>query len=54
MVPLKKMMKVELKRSVKEIQEDINLEIGILKLRLDLLEEKIQTTSSKPSDKFEG
>lgn len=50
---LEKMMKAELKKSVKEIRENIDLEIGILKSRLDSLEEKIQTTSSKPSDKFD-
>lgn len=53
MVPLEKIMKAELKKSVKEIQENIDLEIGILKSRLDSLEEKIQTTCSKPSDKFD-
>ena len=50
---LEKMMKVKLKKSVKEIRENIDLEIGILKSWVDSLEEKIQTTSSKPADKFD-
>ena len=51
---LEKIMKAELKKSVKEIRQNIDLEIGILKSPLDSFEGKIQTTRSKPSDKFDA
>lgn len=45
-------MKAELKKSVREIREGVDLEICILKSRRDSLEEKIQTTGSKLSNNF--
>lgn len=50
---VQKTVKAELKKSVKEIRESIDLEVGILRSCLDSLEEKIQTTSLHPSNDFD-
>ena len=50
---LEKILKSELKKCVKEIQDNIDLEIGALKSRLDLLEQKLLSSNSSPSNKFD-
>lgn len=50
---LEKILKGELKKCVKEIQENIDLEIGALKSRLDQLEDKLQSSNSSASRKFD-
>lgn len=51
---LEKTVNAELKKSVKEISIDsIDPEFGVLKSHLDSLEERIQTTSLHPSNKFD-
>ena len=52
-VSLEKILKVELQKCVKEIQDNIDLEIGALKLRLDQLKEKINSNNSSSPNKYD-
>ncbi len=48
-----KILKGELKKCVKEIQENIDLEIGAMKAHTDQLEEKLKSSNSSTSNKFD-
>lgn len=47
---LEKLLTGELKKCVKEIQERIDLEISVLKARLEQLEVKLQSSASPPNN----